>query len=166
MFEPTVETGCNDLVQLQQFTGAPYTQTELELVYRLYRARKEHAGDAATKALLDQASADLSGLEVQNARAILDQVDPPGDFDNDGDADGADLLKWQQQLGARGLYPMKALAADGNADGVVNGTDLALWQTSVAAATSAASAVPEPTSAALFITAILVARSRTLTMWR
>jgi hypothetical protein len=159
MLEPTVETGFSYLVQLQQFTGVPYTQSELELVYRLYRERKSFAGNAAAQALLDQASTDLASLNVAGAQSLLDQLAPQGDFDSDGDVDGADLLKWQQQVGATGLYPLKSLAADGNADGVVNSADLALWQNDFAQMTSAAlsaAVIPEPQGASLLLTAAIV----------
>jgi hypothetical protein len=158
MFEPTVETGFDYLVQVQQYTGVPYGEAELELVFRLYRARKAHPGDMAIKALLDQASAKLAALEVNDARAILDQVAPQGDFDGDGDVDGADLLKWQQQLGLVGLYPENSLAADANADGVVNAEDLSLWQDNVATASASTAAIPEPASATILVIVALVAR--------
>lgn len=158
MFEPTVETGFDYLKQIQQFTGVPYGEDELQLVYRLYVARKEHAGNAATQALLDQASGHLNALEIEQARAVLDGVDPPGDFDNDGDADGADFLKWQQQSGLTGLFPLQRRAADANADGVVNGADLDVWKTATAAAggtaIGASTVVPEPHAGALAAAAI------------
>jgi hypothetical protein len=167
MFEPTVETGFDYLVQVQQYTGVPYGEAELELVYRLYRARKANPGDAAVKALLDQASSDLAALEVNDARAILDQVAPQGDFDDDGDVDGADLLKWQQQVGSVGLYPEKSLAADANADGIVDSEDLAIWQDNVAMAPTdlknAATTIPEPATAALVIVAAIVSRLYVIT---
>ena len=46
MFEPTVETGFEYLKKIQQFTGVPYGEAELQLVYRLYLARKKYAGNA------------------------------------------------------------------------------------------------------------------------
>ncbi|MCC6491696.1 MAG: hypothetical protein IT424_01605 [Pirellulales bacterium] len=158
MFEPTVETGFRYLVEVQKFTGVPYDQTELELVYRLYRSRKAHAGDAVSQALLDQAAARLASLQVAAARDILEGVDPAGDFDEDGDADGADFLRWQRQLGATGLYPLSTPAADANADGIVDGLDLAYWQASAlfsaAQSTEAhASVVPEPRAWGLAVAA-------------
>jgi hypothetical protein len=159
MFEPTVETGFNYLVQLQQFTGVPYSQSELELVYRLYRDRKQFAGNAASQAILNQASADLAALNVAGARSLLDQLAPLGDFNHDGNLDGADLLKWQKQVGQTGLYPEKSLAADANADGVVNAADLALWQSDfmrIASAAVSTAAIPEPTAASLLLTATMV----------
>jgi hypothetical protein len=67
-----------------------------------------------------------------------------GDFDTDGDVDGADFLLWQ-----RGGSPTP-----------LSGSDLALWQANygtgtLLAATSAA-AVPEPASASLLILSALV----------
>jgi hypothetical protein len=154
MFEPTVETGFDYLVELQKFTGVAYGQAELELVYRLYMARQEHAGDAAAQAQLDAAAAALAGLDVAAARAGLDALDPPGDFDNDGDADGADFLRWQQQLGMTGLFPLARREADGNGDGVVDAADLALWQAALGPAT-AGSPVAEPQAAALALAALV-----------
>ncbi len=36
MFEPTIETGFDYLKQVQQFTGVPYGEAELQFVYRFY----------------------------------------------------------------------------------------------------------------------------------
>lgn len=149
MFEPTVETGFAYLEQLQQFTGVPYGRSELELVYRLFRARKDFAGDGAKQALLDQAAASLAALDVVAAKAALESAAPAGDFDDDGDVDGADLLTWQRQLGATGLFPVSDLSADTNGDGIVNVADLAAWTSSMGGGTpasvAAARLVPEPT---------------------
>ena len=164
MFEPTVETGFSYLVQIQQFTGVPYGQAELELVYKLYRLRKGNVGNAAIQAQLGQASADLAALDINGARAILDAIALPGDFDHDGDADGGDFMKWQQQLGARGLFPLNSLEADGNGDGVVDNADLGMlvsnYGSSVLPMAGAASPpVPEPETAGLLLIAILTAGS-------
>ncbi len=128
IFEPTVETGFDYLVQLQQFTGTPYSQSELELVYQLYRTRKEFAGDAAKQTQLDQVSSLLSSLQVDDARTLLDLIASPADFNGDGIVNGKDFLVWQRQYGSTGLYPLAKLAADGNADGIVDQQDLLLWQ--------------------------------------
>jgi hypothetical protein len=166
MFEPTVETGFSYLEQLQQFTGVPYGKSELELVYRLYRARKNFAHDAARQSLLDQAAAQLSALEVEEARSTLELAAPAGDFDEDGDVDGRDLLAWQREVGAQGLFPVSDNRGDANGDGIVDETDLSHWRESLAAGATlamAAVAIPEP-SAGLLLAAsvacwILPARS-------
>lgn len=146
MFEPTVETGFEYLRQLQQFTGVPYGEADLDLVYRLYRTRKEHAGEPTVQATLDEVAEKLIALETSAARALLDSIAPSGDYD--ADVDGADFLIWQRQLGATGLFPVNTLGADGNADGIVDFKDLAEWQdyfglggTTVSGAQAA---VPEP----------------------
>ena len=62
-------------------------------------------------------------------KAVFDTDGIPGDFDNDGDVDGADFLQWQRE--------------DGSAE------SFALWQSnygSPAQSLTAASAVPEPSS--------------------
>jgi hypothetical protein len=159
MFEPTVETGFAYLEQLQDFTGVPYGKAELELIYRLYRARENHAGDAAKQVLLDQAATSLAALDVPAAQAALESAAPAGDFDGDGDTDGSDLLTWQRQLGATGLFPLNDHGADANGDGIVDGADLSLWKESAAAsaaqalaaaikgANAASHLVPEPAGA-------------------
>jgi hypothetical protein len=170
MFEPTVETGFKYLAQVQQFTGVPYGQGELELVYKLYRLRKENAGNAAVQAQLGLASAELAALNISGARAILDAVAVPGDFDHDGDADGGDFMKWQQQLGAQGLFPLVSLDADGNADGFVDVKDLEMlienFGNAVGAltvASEASHAVPEPIAMHLVLLATFATRLSRLT---
>ena len=155
-FEPTVETGYDYLLQLQNFTGVDYGQSELELVFQLYRARKEFSGNAAIQSLLEQASVHLSNLQVGDARAIIDSVLTPGDFNDDGSVDGRDFLIWQRQLGQTGYYPLQQKAADTNADGIVDGADLALWQqyygyVSPLGAVAAGVAVPEPATLSILM---------------
>jgi hypothetical protein len=79
---------------------------------------------------------------------VIPQPIYAGDFNDDGFVDGADFLLWQQQAGATG-----EMAADGNADLIVDALDLELWKadvTQLANSTAAASAVPEPSAAAMF----------------
>ncbi|WP_428304066.1 hypothetical protein [Lacipirellula sp.] len=73
---------------------------------------------------------------------------PTGDYDIDGDVDGADFLLWQRTFGST-----TELAADGNGNGVVDADDLAMWRNNfgVPRAVVTQSAVPEPTSLALSI---------------
>jgi hypothetical protein len=75
MFEPTAETGFEYLVQVQKFTGVPYKEADLELVYQLYEARQQHAGDAATMESLDQVADRLNELKVSEARVLLDELE-------------------------------------------------------------------------------------------
>lgn len=61
-----------------------------------------------------------------------------GDFDADGDADGADFLKWQRE---HGRLPVGAgLGADGDSDNDVDGADLTLWSTAFSDPTPAGAA--------------------------
>jgi hypothetical protein len=59
-----------------------------------------------------------------------------GDFDGDGDVDGNDFLRWQQNLGRPALT---AEASQGDADGDrdVDAADLATWRTNHGTAASA-----------------------------
>lgn len=71
----------------------------------------------------------------------------PGDFDGDGDVDGADFVAWQTH------YPLASGATlangDADADGDVDGADFAVWQSSFSG--SPVSTVPEPGSIVLFV---------------
>ncbi|WP_172992032.1 autotransporter-associated beta strand repeat-containing protein [Lacipirellula parvula] len=74
------------------------------------------------------------------------------DFDNDGDVDGADFLTWQRNFGTAG----DNAHGNANGDGTVDGLDLAVWRNQFGAgspANVAASAIPEPASAALLLLA-------------
>jgi uncharacterized lipoprotein YddW (UPF0748 family) len=68
----------------------------------------------------------------------------PGDFDGDGDVDSDDLTQWQ---GDFGLNPDSDADNDGDSDGM----DFLAWQQNFSGASplSAASAVPEPSTAVL-----------------
>jgi len=159
MFEPTVETGYDYLVQLQEFTGSPFGVDDLHLVYRLFMARKGNLADLGIQSQLDQVASLMAGLEIDDARLILDMLAPEADFDGDGIIDGSDFLLWQRQLGTTGLFPLAIQEGDGNGDGVVDGADLSLWENSFGAAlphlTAKSVTVPEPTTAAL-LTSIAV----------
>lgn len=65
-----------------------------------------------------------------------------GDFDSDGDVDGADFVAWQTH------YPLASGATlsdgDANNDGIVDGTDFALWQGKFPTAPASVTAIPEP----------------------
>jgi hypothetical protein len=64
----------------------------------------------------------------------------PGDFDLDGDVDGADLLRWQR----------------GQSPNPLSASDLATWRSHFATAESAAATVPEPAGAVLWAVASLL----------
>jgi hypothetical protein len=69
----------------------------------------------------------------------------PADFDEDGDVDGADLVKWKAGYGADGDANHMAGDADGDKD--VDGNDFLNWQRGVGngvRAKPAVGAVPEP----------------------
>ncbi len=98
---------------------------------------------------------DVSTMITEIARSV------PGDFDLDGDVDGSDFLTLQRNLGTLN----GALYTDGDAslDGVVDQVDIQIWRNNfgfiasplVAAPLAAAGAVPEPTSGAFAMIALL-----------
>ncbi|WP_375417135.1 carbohydrate-binding protein [uncultured Hymenobacter sp.] len=75
MFEPTREFGFSYLVQVQQYTGAPYTETELRQVHRLYNLRKQYAGNTTKQSQLNQAFGYFVALRVADAVAMLNTVE-------------------------------------------------------------------------------------------
>ena len=79
---------------------------------------------------------------------------PTGDFDGDGDTDGADFLRWQQDAGSIGVTE----PADGNLDGVVDEEDLQIWKNNFGqpAAAVALASIPEPTAWFLAAAGMLV----------
>lgn len=159
MFEPTVETRFDYLEQIQQYTGVPYDRDDLEMVFRLYRLRKEFAGDPAKQALLTDASAKMAALELTDAKTLLDSVALRGDFNRDGVVDGADLLEWQSQLGSTGLYPLANKPSDANADGKVDDVDRTIWQEDFDAAQPAvAHPIPEPGTVTLAVISLVQLR--------
>jgi hypothetical protein len=97
------------------------------------------------------------------------------DFDNDGDVDGDDFLRWQRGVGA-GNPTLSMGNADG--DGDVDAADLAIWKQQYGGAASAAAtegdsecgcgshasgpAVPEPSSALLTLGAVALLAARGL----
>ena len=65
-----------------------------------------------------------------------------GDFDEDGDVDGADLPRWTNFFGATRFVEHQG--GDANADAVVDGADFLVWQRQLGSAPAVAVAVPEP----------------------
>lgn len=147
IFEPTVETGFSYLTQLQQHTGAPFGEAELQMVYRLYLARLKYQGDAALQAGLDQVSAHIVNLDVAQAATLLEDLAPAGDYDGDGDVDADDYGVWRDAYGSQSV--LVGVGADGNFDGVVDSSDYTVWRDAFAASATGQSNAPEPTTAAL-----------------
>ncbi len=84
-----------------------------------------------------QIFASLGTIEIRKLPSTL-----AGDYDADGDVDGADYVAWQNNFGST-----TALGADGNGNGVVDAADYTIWRDNFAFST--ATSVPEPTSLAL-----------------
>lgn len=145
MFEPTVETGFEYLMKVQQFTGVAYGEEELRLVYRLYLARKKYEGNVAIEGELDTVAGLLTDLQIAQAVTALDMAAPKGDFDADGDVDNDDYSLWSSTFGTE--YAIHGSGADGNQDGIVNAADFTVWRDSLSQ--QATTTVPEPTTMSL-----------------
>lgn len=74
----------------------------------------------------------------------------PGDFDGDGDVDGADFVAWQTNYPTASGATLASGDADG--DGDVDGADFAAWQANFPTAPApGASPVPEPQAAMILL---------------
>jgi hypothetical protein len=87
----------------------------------------------------------------------------PGDFDFDGDVDGADFVAWQTSFPKASGATLAKGDADG--DGDVDGADFAIWQTNFPDTLGPGSSpVPEPGAWLLgsigFVGAVLIRRTR------
>ncbi|RIK76670.1 MAG: hypothetical protein DCC67_13575 [Planctomycetota bacterium] len=99
----------------------------------------------------NQAGGNRGAMEF---RDVALEIGPfaPGDFNNDGIADGRDFLLWQSSLGA-GLDRV----GDGNNDGRVDQADLALWRQGFGSTAPSSIGVPEPAAAGLIAWAAMAA---------
>jgi hypothetical protein len=156
MFEPTVETGFEYLKQIQQFTGVSYGEAELQLVYRLYLARKEYATNPTIAASLDQVASMLNNLDVAGATSLLNTTARPGDYNGDGLVDFNDYGVWRGSTGASTI--LYGSGADGNYDGAINAADYVVWRNDFSAggAGTNVSQVPEPATFSLMAIAALL----------
>jgi len=75
MIEPTQEFGYSFLTTLQTKLGVDYTQTELELVAKLYELRKKNKSSALNTKKLDQVFYYLVSLQTSKAAELLNEVD-------------------------------------------------------------------------------------------
>ena len=154
IIEPTVEAGFSYLMQIQQFTEVGFGEEELEMVYRLYLARKKYSGDNAIQAQLDQVASAITTLNVTSAAAMLDAAAPLGDYDADGDVDQGDYGIWLLEFGSETI--LAGSGADGNFDGVIDAADYTVWRDAFIAATNSRS-VPEPATLSLMGIAAAIA---------
>lgn len=86
-----------------------------------------------------------TGVFVSN---LVADLTVPGDFDSDGDVDGADFVIWQTNFPAAGGHTPATGDADG--DGDVDGADFVVWQTHFPTS-PAGGIVPVPEPPAYFL---------------
>jgi hypothetical protein len=98
---------------------------------------------------------------IVNKDLLNQSLSHPGDFDSDGDVDGADFVAWQTN------FPTATGATlaqgDADADGDVDGADFVVWQTNFPFTPGPGNApVPEPASWMLGVAALAVFRATML----
>jgi hypothetical protein len=103
-----------------------------------------------------------SNMALDEMAFILKAPAPPlhaGDFDGDGDVDGADFVAWQTNFPKSSSAVLAAGDADG--DGDVDGADFVVWQTNFPFTPGQGqSSVPEPAAAWLFSMGSVIALLR------
>jgi hypothetical protein len=104
-----------------------------------------HVGDNTA---YNGAIANSTALVLQLSGIVTGSVVTSGDFDGDGDVDGADFIAWQTN------FPLETGATsaqgDANGDGHVDGADFAVWQSQFGSGPGpGTSPVPEPSSVIL-----------------
>ena len=67
IIEPTTEFGYQYLEIVQQFAGVSYTRSQLELIFRWYKAAKSHKGDQRVTEAFDY----LNALKPEKAEEII-----------------------------------------------------------------------------------------------
>jgi hypothetical protein len=75
MIEPTEEFGYDFLTTLQSTLGVSFTQTELELVKKLYDLRKKNKSSVLNNKKLDQVFYYLASLQISKAQDLLNEVE-------------------------------------------------------------------------------------------
>jgi hypothetical protein len=101
--------------------------------------------------ILDLYEKGLMGIQLDGTSEP--PTNHPGDFDGDGDVDGADFVAWQTN------FPKESGATlpqgDGDGDGDVDGADFVVWQTNFPFTPGPGAApVPEPSAMLLFAIAL------------
>ncbi|MEN0110229.1 MAG: dockerin type I domain-containing protein [Planctomycetota bacterium] len=91
-----------------------------------------------------------NGADIGSGAVYLFDIQPRGDFNNDGVVDAADYTLWRDAQ-ATGVFDA---SADANGDGAIDVMDYNVWFTTFGdAAPSSGATVPEPTAAALALSA-------------
>jgi hypothetical protein len=94
-----------------------------------------------------------SNDDIAGLRRIYGPATIPGDFNLDGQVDGADLAIWQPNFSTTNTGYLDTGDADN--DGDVDGADFVIWQTHASAnALPATSTVPEPSAIILMASVI------------
>ncbi len=109
---------------------------------------------------IDLVNAFIYSMPAYSVSTLVLRSAQPGDFNMDGQVNGADLAVWKANIG----LASGALFRQGDADrdGDVDGADFLAWQTAAraAAAAGAQTAIPEPAAGVLFAVAALVGTRR------
>jgi hypothetical protein len=145
--------------------NATFTDTQINDVYNAYVGHSSAVAGGVTwrysanlghETQIGRIGGSLGGgdayivLGTDGSGVTIKVTAHPGDFDSDGDVDGADFVAWQTHFPT----PTGATLADGDADsdGDVDGADFVVWQTNFPFTPSpGATPIPEPESWILIV---------------
>jgi hypothetical protein len=103
--------------------------------------------------VIETGLAGVAGLVFIKAADAID-----ADYNDDGDVNVGDYLKWKDDYGK---WVAKGGGADGNGDGVVDAGDYVYWRNRLPEQVVEGHGVPEPSAVALLVCgALLVVRTR------
>jgi hypothetical protein len=96
-------------------------------------------------------------MQIGDIQLLGAGTDLVGDYNGDGNVNGADYNIWRSQFGFTGVN----INSDGNGDGRVDMRDYVVWRDNVPAGSGAGlgAAVPEPTSGLLLCLGMAAAGS-------
>ncbi|MCC7083995.1 MAG: discoidin domain-containing protein [Pirellulales bacterium] len=122
----------------------PGTEQEIDLTQIPYDYTIDFADNPAGKFVRIETLSD-NILELSEVEVFGTSTAVPGDFNGDGNVDGADFVAWQTHFPTASGATMAD--GDANGDGAVDGADFVIWQTHFPYPSgSGASPVPEPAS--------------------
>jgi hypothetical protein len=137
--------------QWADLTGLPSGRYWLEVVADPYdRIEESNETNNTTRIMLDL--------------VIPDPLIHPGDYNDDGTVDAADYVVWRNTLGQtvpkdQQNNPLLGTGADGDGDGIITAADYEVWRArfgeTAAGAALPATSVPEPTTLAMALAALL-----------
>lgn len=158
----------NRAIFRQDWTAKPAGEAYLDLVFDEWwtdeSANADGSGEATIRAFKGdhEVTATYGGEETTSGVTVDEDgvltvtlAMLQGDFNRDGVVDAIDYVAWRDTRGS--TVAAAGLGADGNGDGTINDEDLAVLRANYGRQLNASTAIPEPSSLALWLATVLTA---------